>query len=289
MNKHYLKNLVAVVGFAALLVGCGEQPAEEKTEAPKAAAPAAPAAEEPKAEPVHPGQEVELTAYMAAAVADPGRPEADTVRDAGRRPGAVLDYYGVAPGMTVLELHGGGYYTRILSKAVGEDGTVIAPMRPGTPEDKRPGIIEGFAAYPNVKLPFANPDEVDLPDNSVDVAFLMLVIHHYHFSAEEGDVMPSYAKKRYENVLRMLKPGGLFGVIEHKAPDDSSREASAKLHRIPGPTAIADLTSVGFEYVGESDLLDGHEEDDITLYWRGNTPRGHTRRIVHTYRKPLAE
>ncbi len=66
------------------------------------------------------------TPAITAAVADKGRPDADTKRDADRKPAEVIAFAGVKPGMSVEELFpGGGYYTRILSKVVGPKGKMF--------------------------------------------------------------------------------------------------------------------------------------------------------------------
>src|SRR5258706_15758922 len=70
-------------------------------------------------------------ANQTAAVADKGRPEADTKRDADRKPAEMLEFAGVKPGQTVVDLiPGGGYFTRIFSKAVGPKGVVYAVSPP---------------------------------------------------------------------------------------------------------------------------------------------------------------
>ena len=59
------------------------------------------------------------------AVANSARPEADTLRDSNRKPAEVLEFFGIEPGMNVLDIFaGGGYYTEILSYLVGDDGKV---------------------------------------------------------------------------------------------------------------------------------------------------------------------
>lgn len=75
------------------------------------------------AQAAHHGHKV--PSYITAAVDDPGRPEADKMRDALRKPAEVLAFSGVKPGDKVAEIWpGGGYYTRMLSKVVGPSGHV---------------------------------------------------------------------------------------------------------------------------------------------------------------------
>ncbi len=71
------------------------------------------------------------TADLAAALDNPNRPEADKERDAGRKPAEVVVFVGIEPGMTVLDvMASGGWYTEVLSVAVGPDGTVYAQNEP---------------------------------------------------------------------------------------------------------------------------------------------------------------
>src|ERR1700674_4671429 len=68
-----------------------------------------------------------IPANIAAAVADGNRPDADKERDANRKPADTLAFTGVKPGAQIAELlPGGGYFTRIFSKAVGSSGHVYA-------------------------------------------------------------------------------------------------------------------------------------------------------------------
>ncbi len=80
------------------------------------------------------------------AVADARRSDADRERDKTRKPVAVLDFFGVEPGMQVLDLlSGGGYYTEILSHAVGPSGEVVAHVNDIYEEYNREEIA-GFSA-----------------------------------------------------------------------------------------------------------------------------------------------
>src|SRR5215472_19029714 len=68
-----------------------------------------------------------LPAYVTAALADPGRTDADKAQDADRKPGEMVVFAGIKPGSKVLDLMPGvGYFTRIFAKAVGDKGYVYA-------------------------------------------------------------------------------------------------------------------------------------------------------------------
>ena len=76
-------------------------------------------------------QTPESTAAAAAAVADPGRPDADRARDAARKPQEVLEFIGVKPTSTVVEIApGGGYWTEILAPYLNDKGTYYTAIAP---------------------------------------------------------------------------------------------------------------------------------------------------------------
>ena len=109
-----MRKIIALLTLASVIAGC-DRPASE----PEAAA----SAPEPAAAAV---VEAEVSIY-AAAVASETRPEADRESDAGRKPEAVLELFGIQRGDIVLEMWaGGGYYTELLAHVVGESGKVVA-------------------------------------------------------------------------------------------------------------------------------------------------------------------
>src|SRR5689334_12692070 len=73
-----------------------------------------------------------LPAHIEKALSDSARPAADTSRDANRHPGELIEFAGIKPGMKVVDVSpGGGYYTRIFAKAVGDKGQVYAYISNG--------------------------------------------------------------------------------------------------------------------------------------------------------------
>jgi predicted methyltransferase len=110
-------------------------------------------------------------------------------------------------------------------------------------------------------------------------------LHHWHHSEESGEFIPQMALKRFDNVMRMLKSGGIFAVIDHEAAEGMARVSSDAIHRIPKDIAIADLTVAGFILESESDVHANFPDDDLTIRWTSE-PRDATKRIVQRYRKP---
>ncbi len=107
---------------------------------------------------VHGARAAEVPDYIAAAVADGARPDADKERDASRKPAESLQFAGVKPGEQIAEFFpGGGYFTRIFSKAVGGRGHVYAlvPERPANAPADMPDMslkAKAIAADPVIPM-----------------------------------------------------------------------------------------------------------------------------------------
>jgi predicted methyltransferase len=223
-----------------------------------------------------------------AAVADKARPEADTKRDADRKPAEMLEYAGVKQGQTVVDLiPGGGYFTRIFSKAVGPKGTVYAvggPPRVSTdPAKPTPtpaqDTIAADANYSNVKsihAPLAGglstPTKVDL----------VWTAQNYHDVKNFPNVdMLKFNKSVYDS----LKPGGVFVVLDHVAATGAAPDPQDKLHRIDPAIVRREVEAAGFKYEGESKVL-ANGADDHTKPVFDPSIRGHTDQFIYKFRKP---
>jgi predicted methyltransferase len=226
-----------------------------------------------------------IPAFLAAAVGDPNRPEADRERDADRRPAETLAFAGVTPGMKIGELvPGGGYFTRILSKAVGPSGHVYAYVPDElTKMAKRDPAVKAVAddpAYGNVtmivrKLPaFATPEKLDMVWTSQNY-------HDMH-----ADFMgPVDVAAMNKAIFKQLKPGGVYLVLDHA--DDVGRGVQDvnTLHRIDPSVVRREVEAAGFIYDGESTIL-RNPGDTHKLAVFDPTVRGHTDQFIYKFRKP---
>lgn len=231
----------------------------------------------------------EIPANIKAGVDNPLRSEDNVARDGDRKPGKVLAFYGVEEGMRVLDLaSGGGYFSEVLSGAVGADGHVHAQNNAGPRiNDRIDELNEHYAQFGNVSLDITEAGQpLPFEDNSMDMVFLSLIIHHLHYSEDSGDAMPDSSATIYSDIMRVLKPGGVFAVIEHKAADGSSRAESAGWHRIPEAIMKEDVTSAGFEFAGSAKKIHHNPDDDLRNTWFEVDLRGKTTRLVHKYKKP---
>jgi predicted methyltransferase len=189
---------------------------------------------------------------IAAAVTDAARPPADIARDSLRKPAEIVAFAGVRPGDTVAEIApGGGYYTRVLAKAVGPEGKVYALMPAFFAN--RPGGLDAINAlaeqYGNVEVVVIDYAATKLPE-PVD---LVWTTENYHDLAN-GDIAAVNAW-----AFGALKPGGLYFVEDHAAPGTGTSVTST-LHRIDPEAVKQQVASAGFALDAESDLL--HNPDD---------------------------
>lgn len=188
---------------------------------------------------------------VAAAVNDAARPAADRERDALRKPAEVVAFAGVKSGMTVAELQpGGGYFTRILAKAVGPKGIVFAVLTPGGAQ--RPGAMDTWnkltASYPNVRVLVTDYSAIKLPFPA-DLFWTTENYHDFHLGATAN--IAALNKSVYDN----LKRGGIFYVEDHNAADGAGLAAAAKLHRMDVAVAKSELTTAGFRIDAEGSAL----------------------------------
>jgi predicted methyltransferase len=223
---------------------------------------------------------------IAAAVADPGRPQADRDRDPDRRPAEVLAFAGVKPGATVVDfIPGGGYFTRIFSKAVGPSGHVYAIV----PEElikafpKSGDAIKALGAdpaYANVTVLVEPVDAPSIPG----LADLVWTAQNYH-DLHDPFLGPADIGKVNHAVWTMLRPGGVYLVLDHVAEVGSGLRDTNTLHRIDPAAAKAEITAAGFVLAAKSDLL-RNPADAHMLKVFDPTIRGRTDQFIFKFRKP---
>ena len=201
------------------------------------------------------------------------RPMEDRVRDGARRPYQVMQLLGVEEGMTVLDVGaGGGWYTRVLSAAVGPSGHVVSQVGPRALErNNGQGPRDLAASLGNTEASFVNVSE--LAPNTFDVAVTALNMHH-------GNAERSVPYLR--EILAVLKPGGVAAIIDHVGLPEID---NSRLHRMLIADARAWIEAAGFEIVEESNLLRTNA-DDHTL--PVNDPRlgRNVDRFLFLVRKP---
>ncbi|MEZ5928439.1 MAG: methyltransferase domain-containing protein [Parvularculaceae bacterium] len=267
----------ALVGAAALAIAACAQKSETEAEE------AAPAQTETAADEASPLPD--YAAVAAAAVGDPRRPEDDRADDARRKPELALEFFQVAPGMTVFEIEaGGGWYTELLSHAVGPTGTVIMQNPEGFRDFVGDKIDARLASdrLGNVRESYSNFDFLDAEDASVDLVTWVQGPHELYFTPDSGTL--GDPKKSYAEIYRILKPGGAFVVIDHSAVDGAPETTGNDLHRVDKAIVEKMAEDAGFTLEATSDFL-ANPEDDRTLGVFDPTIRGYTDQFALRFRK----
>lgn len=228
---------------------------------------------------------IPVPAYISKALADPARSK-DQVDDAGRRPAPILAFAGVKPGDTVVELvPGGGYWTRIFSRIVGPRGHVysVVPSQFVKRFPKSIQRIKAIAAdphYGNVSVLVQPASSLSAP-RPADLVFTAENMHDYN-NALLGHITP---KALAGEVLKVLKPGGVFLVNDHVAPKGAGLHDTNTLHRIDPRTVKQQVTAAGFRFDGASNVLrNPRDPHDIKIF--DPSIRGHTDQFVYKFRKP---
>jgi predicted methyltransferase len=220
------------------------------------------------------------------AVAASDRSDADRALDGGRRPADMLAFFGIAPGMKVAELGaGGGYTSELLARVVGPTGVVYG--------QNTPAILQRFAEKPwserlakpvNAKIVRADREFDDpFPPEAHDLDAVLIVLF-YHDTVWQG----VDRAKMNAAVFAALKPGGIYGIIDHSARAGSGTEDVKTLHRIDEPVVKQEVEAAGFRLAGEANFLrnpdDKRDWNDSPL--AAGERRGESDRFVLKFVKP---
>jgi len=270
-------------GFPLLiaLVGCAhEAPAP-------VAAPPPPPASSPAAAPT--SSELTVPEHVRAAVDAADRDEADRALDAGRKPDLMLAFFGIRPGMKVAELGAGrGYTTELLARLVGPTGKVYAQNSPmilqmflKVPWSERLAkpALSSLGNVVRVDREFDDP----LPPEAKDLDAVLDVLF-YHDTVWLG----ADREKMNRAVFAALKPGGVYGIVDHSALPGSGLSAVKTVHRIEQPTLQAEIEHAGFKLVSEGSFLKNPSD---TRDWNDSPKeagprRGTSDRFVLKFQKP---
>jgi predicted methyltransferase len=229
----------------------------------------------------------EVPEYIAAAIADPNRPDADKERDANRKPAAVLQFAGIKPGDKIAELlPGGGYFTRIISKIIGSTGHVYALVP--APAVDAPANTPDFSArvralaadphYSNVTVVTEPFSQLSTPE-PVDMVWTSQNYHDLHnFPGLDVTIFN-------QMVFQALKPGGIYLILDHAGAPGTGTAETSTLHRIDPKAVMREVLAAGFEFVAASEVL-RQSNDPHTAKVFDPAIRGRTDQFIFKFRKP---
>ena len=226
----------------------------------------------------------DVPANVKAAVADKGRPSADTDRDANRKPAEVVAFAGIKAGDKVADINpGGGYFTRVFSKVVGPSGKVYGVVSAATLA-QRPQAGDGMKAlqadaqYGNIVFHAADFDTLTTHE-PLDVAWTSLNYHDFK------NRPAGFTDAMNKAIFAALKPGGTYIVIDHAAEKGSGGRDTSALHRVDPELVKKEVLAAGFRLESESDLLASPSDDHKVGVTDGNI-RGKTDQFFFKFKKP---
>ena len=224
-----------------------------------------------------------LAAVLAA------QPDDVKARYEYRHPQETIEFFGIEPGMTVVEgLPGGGWYTKILLPYLGSAGHLIGANYPLDLYENFAFATEEFMAEMSQWLETWPADAEEwrgddgatigafwfgsMPEEmqgTADVVFFVRMLHNtWRFQSEgKGD----YLDVALNDAYKALKPGGILGVVQHHARDDVSDEWANGSHGYMKKQFVIDrVVAAGFEFVAESDINanDKDQPSDDDIVWR---------------------
>lgn len=195
------------------------------------------------------------------AVNDAQRTPALAARDVSRHPGPTLAFFGIEPDMSVLEIWPGksGWYTEILAPLLREDGQLTVAIfgdqtdkfrdfmlsANQTFQDKLAADSETYDRVEVVSL--WPPGQTAIGDDaSYDMVVTFRNLHNLMAWGQTDDML--------ETLYRVLKPGGILGVIDHRAKAGAEIDPLARSGYVDQQRAIDLITTAGFEFVASSEI-----------------------------------
>jgi predicted methyltransferase len=195
-------------------------------------------------------------AAIEAAISGAWRKDEDKARDGVRHPAATLEFWRLAPTMTVVEIRpGGGYWTDILAPYLARQGKLIVTS--GDPDLMTPAqianrdrFLKRYQDNPTlygtlgVGVFAANSTKPLAPAGSVD---LIISSRNFH-----GFVLQNIKDYAIKSMYDALKPGGLVGIEQHRG--DARRPQNPGSGYMRQDWVISEMRKGGFEFVGSSEL-----------------------------------
>jgi predicted methyltransferase len=188
-------------------------------------------------------------AALAKVVASEHRTPAFVERDKYRHPQEVLEFAGIKPTQTVVEISpGGGYWTEILGPYLQDKGTYYTALSARAMENLNMKLADNKAHWGEVKVTEFGMDKYDVaPAGSADLVITSRNVHNWMGAGFPDEAFAAFYKA--------LKPGGILSVEEHRASNDQPQDPKAANGYVREDHTIALAEKAGFKLVAKSETL----------------------------------
>ena len=176
----------------------------------------------------------------------------NVARNDSRHPVKTLEFFGLEPGMDVVEIWpGGGWYSSVLAPyATATEGSYTAALFPETSDYAKQGNARFRENYPTAKtvtfgkdVAFQNADETPIQ------ADMIVTFRNTHSWMRGG-----YADQAFKDFYGALKPGGTLGLVQHRLPATAEQDPRASTGYVQEDYVIMLAKEAGFELVGKSEV-----------------------------------
>ncbi len=206
------------------------------------------------------------TAKLRAILDGDHRSEEDKARDAARHPLETLSFFGIHERMSVVEIWPFfGWYTNIIAPLLKDEGQYTAAIFPPNNKQEymnkqRQDFIDLLNTTPDL---YGTPHTGDFgngyfhyaPDDSADMIITIRNLHNWLWDADySGNPRPPYYKDVFESFMRILKPGGILALEQHRGDPAKPQDPTAKKLYLRQDYAIGLLQEAGFVLLGASEI-----------------------------------
>lgn len=210
--------------------------------------------------PVSQSMDAALVAKIEQSMTGEHRSDKNIARNEYRHPLETLKFFGLEAGMTVLEIApGGGWYTEILAPSMRDTGVYVAGSYDVSVADQPKyryrqhqallkNISEEPDLYGQIKVAtYSPPKSRDLWE--ADAVDMVLTFRSSHGWLRSGIIEDVYA-----DFYKVVKPGGVLGIVQHRAPEEGDPVEWAKKGYVSEASVITAAEKAGFELVAKSEV-----------------------------------
>jgi len=225
--------------------------------------------------------EVNLKAAMDAEI----RTDAEKERDRNRRPVQTLEFFGITPDMKVLELFpGGGWYTKLLAPTLRENGELYVALGTSRVKERLLGkenfdklkVLETDAEFSAGEKPGLNAiSAFSFNESDFDAVLTFRNVHNFDADGR---------KKINAEAFKALKPGGIYGVVDHTRRH-MEPFTSENRRRADPVVVIKEALDAGFEFVDHTDIH-YRADDELRFEVGRKSVTGNTDRFTFLFKKP---